>query len=289
MTDQNSFALVFEEHRPRLRRIAERMLGASAEADDVVQDVWLRASAADTDEVENVGGWLTTIASRTCLNVLRGRATRGEIPIDEEAADPVVVRDRGPADPLDDAQRADDIGAALTLVHARLSPSERVAFVLHDSFDVPFEQIGELLERTPEAVRQLASRARRRVRSADAADLRPARERRSIVDAFFAAARAGEFDRLVSLLSPDVQLRIDEGLSATALIRGAATVASRALMFAVPAAALRAVLVDGLPGVVVDVEGRAVSVMAFDVEDGRILAIDAFAGPRRVSELSLPG
>lgn len=169
-----------------------------------------------------------------------------------------------------------------------VSPAERVAFVLHDSFDVPFEQIAELLERSPEAVRQLASRARRRMRSADVAGTRPARERRPVVDAFFAAARAGDFDRLVALLSPEVELRIDQGLSATSLVRGSASVASRALMFAIPDAVLEPVLIDGLPGVVVLVGGRAVSVMAFDVDGDRIAAIDAFAGPARVAELTLP-
>ncbi|GAA4483616.1 sigma-70 family RNA polymerase sigma factor [Microbacterium panaciterrae] len=288
MTDQNSFAVLFEQHRPRLRRLAERMLGATAETDDVVQDVWLRASAAGVDDIDNIGGWLTTIASRACLNVLRARSTRGEIPIDDDGTDPVVERDPCGADPLEHAQQEDAVGAALTVVHEQLSPAERVAFVLHDSFDVPFEQIADLLERSPDAVRQLASRARRRVRSADVAGTRPARERRAVVDAFFAAARGGEFDRLVALLSPEVELRIDQGLSATALIRGGATVASRALMFATPGAVLTPVLIDGLPGVVVTIGERAVSVMAFDVDGDRIAAIDAFVGPARVAALTLP-
>ncbi|GAB6857240.1 sigma-70 family RNA polymerase sigma factor [Microbacterium xylanilyticum] len=287
MSDQNSFAVLFEEHRPRLRRLAERMLGSTAEVDDVVQDVWLRASRAGVDDVENIGGWLTTIASRACLNVLRTRATRGEIPLDDDG-DPIVEADPRTPDPLARAQQEDAVGAALTLVHERLSPAERVAFVLHDSFDVPFEHIADLLERSPDAVRQLASRARRRVRSADAAGIRSVRERRPVIDAFFAAARAGDFDRLVSLLSPEVELRIDQGLSVTALVRGDAAVASRALMFAIPDAVLEPVLVDGLPGVVVTVAGRAVSVMAFDVAGERIAAIDAFAGPARVAALALP-
>ncbi|KJL19456.1 sigma-70 family RNA polymerase sigma factor [Microbacterium azadirachtae] len=288
MTDQDSLALLFEQHRPRLRRIAERMLGSASESDDAVQDVWLRASAAGVDDVQNIGGWLTTITSRACLNILRARAARGEIPLDDDGGDPVVEPEPRTPDPLTQAQREDAISAALTAVHERLSPAERVAFVLHDSFDVPFEQIAELLERSPEAVRQLASRARRRMRSADVAGTRPARERRPVVDAFFAAARAGDFDRLVALLSPEVELRIDQGLSATSLVRGSASVASRALMFAIPDAVLEPVLIDGLPGVVVLVGGRAVSVMAFDVDGDRIAAIDAFAGPARVAELTLP-
>ena len=288
MTDQDSLADRFEEQRPRLRRLAQRMLGSTAEADDVLQDVWLRASAAGADDVQNFGGWLTTIASRACLNVLRSRASRGEIPLDDDGTGPVIEADVRAPDPLEAAQQAEAIGAALTLVHERLSPAERVAFVLHDSFDVPFEQIADLLERSPDAVRQLASRARRRVRSADVAGTRAARDRRPIVDAFFAAARAGDFDRLVSLLSPEVELRIEQGLSATALVRGGSAVAGRALMFAIPDAVLRPVLVDGLPGVVVLVGTRAVSVMAFDLDGERIAAIDAFAGPAAIAALSLP-
>jgi len=288
MTDEDSLAARFEEHRPRLRRLAQRMLGSTAEADDVVQDVWLRVSAAGAEDVQNFGGWLTTIASRACLNVLRSRASRGEIPLDDEGTGPVIEAEVRASDPLEQAQQAEAVGAALTVVHERLSPAERVAFVLHDSFDVPFEQIADLLERSPEAVRQLASRARRRVRSADAAGTRAARERRPVVDAFFAAARAGDFDRLVSLLSPEVELRIEQGLSATALVRGGAAVAGQALMFAIPDAVLRPVLVDGLPGVVVLLGARAVSVMAFDVDGERIAAIDAFAGPAAVAALSLP-
>ncbi|MFD6699573.1 MULTISPECIES: sigma-70 family RNA polymerase sigma factor [unclassified Microbacterium] len=288
MTDETSLARRFEEHRPRLRRLAQRMLGSTAEADDIVQDVWLRASAAGADDVQNLGGWLTTIASRACLNVLRSRASRGEIPLDDEATSPVIETDERAPDPANEAQQAEAVGAALTVVHERLSPAERVAFVLHDSFDVPFEQIAELLERSPDAVRQLASRARRRVRSADMAGIRPARERRPVVEAFFAAARAGDFDRLVSLLSPEVELRVEQGLSATALVRGSAAVAGQALMFAIPDAVLLPVLVDGLPGVVVMVGRRAVSVMAFDVDGDRIAAIDAFAGPARLAELTLP-
>jgi RNA polymerase sigma factor (sigma-70 family) len=288
MADQDSLAARFEEQRPRLRRLAQRMLGSTAEADDIVQDVWLRASAAGADDVRNFGGWLTTIVSRACLNALRSRASRGEIPLDDDGTGPVIEADVRAPDPLDEAQRAEAVGAALAVVHEHLSPAERVAFVLHDSFEVPFEQIADLLERSPDAVRQLASRARRRVRSADVAGAGAARDRRPMVDAFFAAARAGDFDRLVSLLSPEVELRIEQGLSATVLVRGGAAVAGRALMFAIPDAVLRPVRVDGLPGVVVMVGARAVSVMAFDVDGERIAAIDAFAGPAAIAALSLP-
>lgn len=288
MTDQEFLARQFEQHRARLRHLAQRMLGSDAEADDVVQDVWLRVSAAGADDIENFGGWLTTIASRVCLNVLRARSSHPAASLDDAPVEPVVEIDSAGTDPAGEAQLADAVGAALMLVLERLSPAERVAFVLHDSFDVPFDQIAELLDRSPEATRQLASRARRRVRSADASGAASPASRRPIVDAFFAAARDGDFDRLVGLLSPDAELRIDAGMSATSVVRGAEAIASRALMFATPHAVLRPVLVDGLPGVVVLVDGRAVSVMAFDVDDDRVVAIDAFAGVARVAELTLP-
>lgn len=288
MTDQESLAERFEEHRSRLRALAQRMLGSSSDADDVVQDVWLRVSSAGDDDVENFGGWLTTITSRVCLNILRSRAARGEYSYDEEPPGPLIEPEAVTADPAGEAQLADAVGAALMLVLDRLSPAERVAFVLHDSFDVPFDQIADLLDRSPEAVRQLASRARRRVRAAAGEGETGAGHRRPIVDAFFAAARDGDFDRLVSLLSPDVELRVDTGRDATAIIRGARAVAGQALMFATPSATLRPVLVDGMPGVVVMIGEQAVSVMAFDIEAGRIAGIDAFAGPGRVARLSLP-
>lgn len=288
MTDQELLAAQFEGHRERLHRLAQRMLGSASDADDAVQDVWLRVSAAGADDVDNFGGWLTTIASRVCLNMLRARATHGDTSWDDAAVEPVIELDREGADPAGEAQLADAVGAALMLVLDRLSPAERVAFVLHDSFDVPFDQIAELLDRSPDAARQLASRARRRVRSADARGGSPVASRRPIVDAFFAAARDGDFDGLVGLLSPDVELRIDAGMSANAVVRGAETVAGRALMFASPGAVLHPVLVDGLPGVVVRVDGRAVSVMAFDVDGDRIVAIDAFTGAERIAALALP-
>jgi RNA polymerase sigma factor (sigma-70 family) len=236
MTDQELLAERFERQRPRLRALAQRMLGSSSDADDVVQDVWLRVSSAGDDDVENFGGWLTTITSRVCLNVLRSRAVRRESSFDQEGVAPLIETDTASADPAGEAQLADAVGAALVLVLDRLSPAERVAFVLHDSFDVPFDQIADLLDRSPDAVRQLASRARRRVRAAGADGDAGAGHRRPIVDAFFAAARDGDFDRLVSLLSPDVELRVDTGLDATSIIRGARAVAGQALMFATPSA-----------------------------------------------------
>jgi RNA polymerase sigma-70 factor (ECF subfamily) len=288
MTDQTLLAEQFEEHRARLHRLAYRLLSSDAEADDAVQETWIRLARTGDDDIENLGGWLTTAVSRVCLNMLRSRATRGETDYAEGLPDPVVE----PASPLGDpeasAQLSDAVETALLLVLDRLSPAERVAFVLHDTFDVPFDQIGALLDRAPEAARQLASRARRRVRAdADAtpdaaSDGEPSggSAGRRIVDAFFAAARGGDFDALVSLLAPDVALRIDGGPSATAIVRGAETVASRALMFANPGAVLRPVVVDGNPGVLVMVDGRPFSLMAFHVAGDHVAGIDAYTSKR---------
>jgi RNA polymerase sigma factor (sigma-70 family) len=287
MDAQNVLAERFEEHRARLHHLAYRMLGSDSDADDAVQETWLRLARTGTDGIDNLGAWLTTVNARVCLNLLRARATRGESTYDDEFSEPIVESAQA-RDPEAAAQLSDAVEAALLLVLDSLSPSERVAFVLHDTFDVPFEQIGELLGRSPEATRQLASRARRRVR-AQADGGGPARRGgRPLVDAFFAAAREGDFDALIATLAPDAVLHVDDGGSVASVIRGAAQIASRALMFASPGADLRPVLVDGQPGVLVVVAGRGVSLMAFRVEGGRICAIDAYAGPERVSRITLP-
>jgi RNA polymerase sigma factor (sigma-70 family) len=288
MTDQIDLAASFEEHRPRLVRLAHRMLGSATDADDAVQETWLRVSRAGDDEVDNFGGWLTTVTSRVCLNALRARTTRKETTYDEGLPDPVVDSAIPEGDPDVAAQISDAVGAALLLVLDRLSPAERVAFVLHDTFDVPFEQISELLDRTPAAVRQLASRARRRVQAAGAGGDADPRRQRTVVDAFFAAARAGDFDRLVWVLDPNIVLRTDSGTSPTSIVRGPTAVARNALMFANPHAELLPVLVDGRTGVVVTVARRAVSVMAFSMLDDRIIGIDAYAGPARLARIDLP-
>ncbi|WP_308466323.1 sigma-70 family RNA polymerase sigma factor [Rathayibacter soli] len=288
MTDQILLATRFEEHRPRLRRLARRMLGSDAEADDAVQETWLRLARTRDDDVDNLGGWLTTVCSRVCLNMLRARATRNETDFAEGLPDP-VVESVADGDPAAAAQLSDAVETALLLVLDRLSPAERVAFVLHDTFDVPFAQIGELLERAPDAARQLASRARQRVRAATAdADTLGADSGRGLVDAFFAAARDGNFDRLVSVLAPDVQMRADGVASATAIVRGAAQVAARAVMFANPTAVLRAVRVDGRPGVIVIVDGTPVSLFAFAIDGSRITGIDVYTGEVRLAGIRLP-
>jgi RNA polymerase sigma-70 factor (ECF subfamily) len=279
----------FEEHRAHLRAIAYRMLGSLAEADDAVQDSWLRLSRSGAGEVENLGGWLTTIVTRVCLNMLRSRKTRRENSFGVRLPDPVISQD-GELQPEEEALLADSVSLALLVVLDTLSPAERLAFVLHDMFELPFEEIAPMVGRSPAAARQLASRARRRVEGAEipAPDPDLARQR-DVVDAFFLAARGGDFDALVALLDPDVVLRSDFGArrpAASRVIRGAAAVARQALMGALPAAHLRAALVNGAAGVVVTVAGRPFAVMGFTVAEGKIVGIDAIADPERVRRIA---
>jgi RNA polymerase sigma-70 factor (ECF subfamily) len=283
----------FERHRPRLRAVAYRMLGSMAEADDAVQDTWLRLSRSGAEDVENLGGWLTTIVARVCLNMLRARSHRREEPIPVHLPD-VVISPDGDPQPEEQALLADSVGLALLVVLDTLTPDERLAFVLHDLFDLPFGEIGPLVGRTPAAAKQLASRARRRVQGAEIpAHPDPARQR-EVVDAFFAAARQGDFDALVAVLHPDVLLRIDAGTrhaGAPMLARGPAAVARQAVrgirqMLSGPAAGLLPVLVNGSAGVVVTVDGRPFAVMSFTVTDGKIAGIDAIADPGRVRKIT---
>jgi RNA polymerase sigma-70 factor (ECF subfamily) len=266
------------------------MLGSMSEADDAVQEAWLRVSRADSDSIENLGGWLTTVTARVCLNLLRSRGTRREEPLDAHVPDPIVSDDA--LDPEREALLADSVGLALLVVFDTLTPAERLAFVLHDMFAVPFDEIAPIVDRTPEAARQLASRARRRVQgSATRPDVDIDRQR-EVVQAFFLAARAGDFEQLVALLDPDVVLRADAGArrpKLTAIVHGAESVAGRALMFANPRADVRPVLVNGAAGVLVTVNGRRVSVIGFTVQRGRIAAIDALADPDRLEHLDLTG
>jgi RNA polymerase sigma factor (sigma-70 family) len=286
MSDQDWLAERFEEQRPRLRQVAYRILGSAAEADDAVQDAWLRASRAGAGDVENIGGWLTTIVARTCLNLLRSRRTRREEPLDVHVPDPVVSLED---DPEQAALLGDAVGLALLVVLETLSPPERVAFVLHDMFAVPFDEVARMLDTSSAAARQLASRGRRRVRLA-ATPEGSLKAQRKVVDAFFAAARGGDIDALISALDPDVVLRSDGGARSalTARVEGAAAVAGRALLFANPAATLRAVVVNGGAGAVAVVEGRPISLIAFTVRGDRIVEIDAIADPERVARLVGP-
>jgi RNA polymerase sigma-70 factor (ECF subfamily) len=279
----------FEEHRPRLQALAYRMLGSLADADDAVQDTWLRVSRAGGADIENLGGWFTTIASRVCLNQLRSRNVRREQPLDAHVPDPVISREPG-LQPEEEALMADSVGLALLVVLDTLSPAERLAFVLHDMFDLPFDEIAPMIDRTPEAARQLASRARRRVRSAEPPGRDPDLKRqREVVDAFFRAARGGDFDGLVAVLDPDVVLRADFGVwrpAASRVARGAEAVAGQAMLAALPHAILHPALVNGAAGVVVTVDGRPFAVMGFLVVEGRIAEIDVVAERERVRSLT---
>jgi RNA polymerase sigma-70 factor (ECF subfamily) len=290
MNDNEPLVQQFEEHRKHLRTVAYRILSSASEADDAVQEGWLRASRADTGDVENMRAWLTTVVARVSLNMLRSRRTRREEPLDAvHVPDPIVSPEAG-VDPEHEALLADAVGLALQVVLETLAPAERVAFVLHDMFAVPFEEIAPIVERTPTATRKLASRARARVQGeAPAPDADLGRQRK-VVDAFFAAARVGDFAALLTVLAPDVVLRADGGAlrpEASAFVRGAEAVASRAQAFAHLHPFVRPVLVNGVAGVVVAPEGQAFSVMAFTVVDGRIVAIDALADPERLAQLDL--
>jgi RNA polymerase sigma-70 factor (ECF subfamily) len=288
MDEHEFLAQRFEEHRTRLRSLAYRMLGSTSEADDAVQEAWLRVSRADSDSIDNLGGWLTTVTARVCLNLLRSRGTRREDPLDAHVPDPIVTDER--LDPEREALLADSVGLALLVVFDTLTPAERLAFVLHDMFAVPFDEIAPIVDRTPEAARQLASRARRRVQgSAPQPDVDLERQR-EVVNAFFLAARAGEFDALVALLDPDVVMRADAGASRpklTSVVHGAEAVAGRALMFANPNADVRPVLVNGAAGVLITVARRRVGVIGFTVQRDRIVAINALADPERLATLDL--
>lgn len=276
----------FEENRTKLRAVAFRMLGSTADADDALQDAWLRVSRADTSSVDNIGAWLTTVVSRVCLNQLRSRKQRRETPI-VHVPDPIVSPESG-VDPEESALMADGVGLALLVVLESLSPAERLAFVLHDMFGVGFQDIAELLERSPDAARQLASRARRRVRGQAPTPDADMTRQREVVDAFFAASRDGDFDALVSLLHPDVMLRSDGGTKRpqlTKLLQGTQQVLEQARGGAHFAPFVHPVLVNGTPGAIVAPRGKVQVVMAFTVTDGRIVAIDVLADPERLREM----
>lgn len=287
MNDSAWLTARFEEHRTRLRSVAYRMLGSLSEADDAVQEAWLRLNRAEPDGVENPAGWLTTVVARVCLNMLRARRTRREDPLDVHIPDPVV----GPEvdhDPEQEALLSDSVGLALLVVLDTLTPSERLAFVLHDTFGVPFDDIAAMIERSPAAARQLASRARRRVRGAAPVPDPDLARQREVVDAFFAAARDGDFDALVAVLDPEVVLRSDNGPAHarhTGTIHGGRDVAAQARMFTRLAPLVRPALVNGAAGAVIATSGRVLSVMGFTVADGRIVAIDVLSDPDRLAKL----
>jgi RNA polymerase sigma factor (sigma-70 family) len=289
MDEQGWMAERFEEHRSHLRAIAYRMLGSVAEADDAVQEAWLRLSRAEATGIENLGGWLTTVVARVCLNMLQARKSRREEPLDAYVPDPLVAtEDR--TDPEYRALLADSVGLALLVVLETLTPAERLAFVLHDMFDVPFEDIASIVERSPAAARQLASRARRRVKGQAPVPDADLSRQREVVDAFLEAARGGDFEALLAVLDPDVVLRADVGAlpGASRIIRGAGAVADQALLYARSlGASARPALVNGAAGIVAAPGGHLASVLGFTVADGKIVEIDILADPERLDRLEL--
>ena len=289
MDENDWLAERFEAQRTHLRAVAYRMLGSLTEADDAVQDAWVRVSRAGASEVENLGGWLTTIVARVCLNMLRSRKVRREDSLEVHLPDPVVSAE-GQLGPEEEALLADSVGLALQVVLDALAPAERLAFVLHDMFELPFDEIAPMVGRSPAAARQLASRARRRVNGAEVPTPDPDVSRqRAVVDAFFLAARSGDFDALVALLHPDVVLRADFGPSrpaASTVVHGAAAVARQARLGANPAAQLHPALVNGAAGVVITLGGRPQVVMGFTVANGKVVEIDVIGDRERVRRVA---
>jgi RNA polymerase sigma factor (sigma-70 family) len=290
MSDRNWLAEQFEEQRPHLRRVAYRMLGSIDESDDAVQEAWLRLSRTDDSAIENLGGWLTTVVGRVSLDMLRARRSRREDYPGSWLPEPVVsVGDE--SNPEQEALLADSVGLALLVVLETLTPAERLAFVLHDMFGVSFDEIAPIVDRSPAAARQLASRGRRRVRGASPEPDASVADQREIVDAFLAASRAGDFDRLLAVLDPDVVFRIDTGLDSAAArppIEGAEAVARQILKRGTPLASLaRPALVNGTAGAIVGVRGKPFAVAGFTIAGGRITAIDIVIDPEKLPRLVL--
>jgi RNA polymerase sigma-70 factor (ECF subfamily) len=279
----------FEEHRGHLRAVAYRMLGSLAEADDAVQESWIRLSRTDTTEVESLGAWLTTVVARVCLNVLRARRAHREESLDTHVPDPIVGPEAG-LDPEREAVLADSVGLALLVVLETLAPAERLAFVLHDMFGISFDEIATILDRSSTAARQLASRARRRVQSRQRVPDADLAAQRQVVDAFLAAAHRGEFEALIAVLDPDATLRADGGPlrpAASVVLHGAAAVAGQALMFSRPLSTVYPVVINAAAGVIVVIDGKPFSVMAFTVRGGNVVEINALTDPDRLSQLDL--
>jgi RNA polymerase sigma-70 factor (ECF subfamily) len=289
MDESDWLAERFEEHRTRLRAVAYRILGSLSEADDAVQEAWLRLSRTDPGGVENLGGWLTTVVARVSLNVLRSRDVRREEPIGVRVPEPIVDRADG-ADPEHEALLADSVGLALLVVLETLSPAERLAFVLHDMFAVPFHEIAPIVDRSPEAARQLASRARRRVQGENTVPDADLDAQRRVVDAFLAASRDGDFEALLEVLDPDVVLRADLGplpAGGSREVRGAASVAGQALGYSRLGLLMKPALINGAAGLVLTRDGEPFSVGGFIVRDGKIVAMDILADPARLRQLDL--
>jgi RNA polymerase sigma-70 factor (ECF subfamily) len=287
MNEYDWMAERFEAHRGHLRAVAYRMLGSLSEADDAVQEAWLKLSRADTSGVTNLGGWLTTVVGRVCLDMLRSRRARREEPLDVRVPDPIISPADGP-DPEQQALLADSVGLALLVVLEQLAPAERLAFVLHDTFAVPFEEIGPILGRSPAAAKQLASRARRRVRGAEPVSDGDVVSQRAVVEAFLNAARGGDMRGLLAVLDPDVVARADAGARGpSGVVHGAATVAGNAVTYSRLARAGQLALVNGVPGIVATDGERLVSVMAFTIRGGKVTALDILVDPDRLAGLDI--
>ena len=291
MDHHDELADTFEQHRGQLRAVAYRMLGSVSEAEDAVQEAWIRLSRSDVSEVANLAGWLTTVVSRVCLDLLRSRKSRREDPLDVFVADPIL----SPLDPAEEAVQVDAVGLAMMVVLETLSPSERLAFVLHDMFGLSFDEIAVIVDKTPAATRQLASRARRRVQGAPAGD-RDAARQREVVNAFIAASRGGDFEALLALLDPDVVLRADAGLSSgevrgpafSKLVRGAREVVEQALTFTKLAPHTRPALVNGSVGAITVVGDTLMGVMDLTIHNGKVTEINILADLPRLQSLPIP-
>jgi RNA polymerase sigma-70 factor (ECF subfamily) len=276
----------FEEHRPRLRAVAYRMLGSTSEADDAVQDAWIRLSRSNADEIDNLEAWLVTVVARVALNMLRARRTRREESLEEHLPDPIVDRADG-VGPEHEALLADSVGLALLVVLETLGPAERLAYVLHDMFSLPFEEIGAILHRSPEAARQLASRGRRRIRAADTTPDGEVAAQQEVVQAFLAASRNGDFDALVALLDPEVVRRVDTGSGSIVESRGAETVARSAMAAAQLGLVARLALVNGGPGWVSLRDGEVYAIAALTLKSGRIATMDVLLDRARLAGVDL--
>jgi RNA polymerase sigma factor (sigma-70 family) len=287
MNEREYLAERFEEHRTHLRAVAYRMLGSLSEVDDAVQEAWLRLSRADTTSIDNLGGWLTTVVARVCLDMLRSRQSRREEPFTPDAPEPAATGTRG-SSPEQEALLADSVGLALLVVLDRLTPAERLAFVLHDMFAVPFEEIAPIVGRSAEATRQLASRARRRVRGGAAAPDPDLVRQREVVDAFLAALRGGDFEGLLAVLDPDLVVRTDLVPSgAPGEVRGAAVWAKQAVAFGHMARLVRPALVNGAIGVVMAPQGRLSRALTFKIANDKITEIEVIGDPARLRELDV--
>jgi RNA polymerase sigma-70 factor (ECF subfamily) len=286
MAETEQLEQLFESERDHLRAVAYRMLGSAAEADDAVQETWLRLNRSDAGAIENLGGWLTTVTARVCLDMLRSRKSRREESFETELAEPIADSSQG-TNPEQEALLADSVGVALLVVLDTLTPAERLAFVMHDMFDVSFEEIASVIGRSPQAARQLASRARRRVRGADKVQRTDRSRERKVVDSFLTALRAGDFEGLLAVLDPDVLVRVDMPGRPAAEVRGAADWARGAVAYARLARAVQPALVDGSPGLVFALGGRLTRVLVFKVVGEKIVEFEVIASPERLGQLDL--